>query len=108
MSRTAGAGSVVNVLDHRGQFFRILQTTPRSQTGVMTIGPGGDSGPEETHDADQVIYVIEGEGVVRLGREEHAAARGACVVIPSGTVHHVRNPGPTPLFCLTVYAPPEY
>jgi mannose-6-phosphate isomerase-like protein (cupin superfamily) len=22
--------------------------------------------------------------------------------------HHVRNPGMTPLFLLTVYAPPEY
>jgi mannose-6-phosphate isomerase-like protein (cupin superfamily) len=29
-------------------------------------------------------------------------------MIPAGTRHHVRNPGSTPLFFVTVYAPPEY
>jgi mannose-6-phosphate isomerase-like protein (cupin superfamily) len=32
-------------------------------------------------------------------------AAGACVLIPAGALHHVRNPGPQPLFFLTVYAP---
>jgi mannose-6-phosphate isomerase-like protein (cupin superfamily) len=99
---------VVRPADHRGEFFRVLQETPRSQTAVMTIAPGQDGGPEEMHTADQIIYVIEGEAELRIGPERVSAERGALVVIPAGTAHHVRNVGSSPLFFLTVYAPPEY
>jgi mannose-6-phosphate isomerase-like protein (cupin superfamily) len=99
---------VVDVFRHRGEFFRVLQETKRSQTAVMTIAPGADGGPEEQHGADQVIYVIEGQAVVRIGEREHTTGAGGLVVIPAGTRHHVRNPGREPLFIVTVYAPPEY
>ncbi|HEY7651391.1 MAG TPA: cupin domain-containing protein [Methylomirabilota bacterium] len=100
--------SVVNILRYRGQFFEILQQTVRTQTAVMTIAPGRDGGPEETHAADQIVYVIEGEAVVTIEGAEHHAEVGACALIPAGARHHVRNPGTQPLFFLTVYAPPAY
>jgi mannose-6-phosphate isomerase-like protein (cupin superfamily) len=103
-----GAPEVVDALAHRGQFFRVLQTTERSQTAVMTIAPGADGGPAEEHAGDQIVYVVEGEAVLRIGAREHRAGPGALVVIPAGMRHHVRNPGHAPLFFVTVYAPPEY
>jgi mannose-6-phosphate isomerase-like protein (cupin superfamily) len=99
---------VVDVFSHRGQFFRVVQQTERSQTAVMTIAPGADAGPEEQHDGDQILYVIEGEALVRVGAKEHRLQPGALVTVPAGVRHHVRNSGRTPLFFLTVYAPPEY
>jgi len=42
----------------------------------MTIGPGADGGPPEEHDGDQIIYVVEGEALVRIGEREHKAAAG--------------------------------
>src|SRR5213594_1160904 len=96
---------VVDALAHRGSFFRVLQQTSRSQTAVMTIGPGEDAGPEEEHAGDQVIYVVEGEALVRIGDKERRAAAGALVMIPAGTRHHVKNPGAQPLFFVTYYAP---
>lgn len=99
---------LVDVLRHRGRFFEILQETERSQTAVMTIAPGADGGPEETRPGDQVIYVIEGEAVVTIDAAAHPAQAGACVLIPAGARHHVRNPGRAPLFLLSVYAPPAY
>lgn len=99
---------VRDIRAHRGEFFRVLQETSRSQTAVMTIAPGRDAGPEETHAADQIVYVVEGEIAVRVGDEERQAAAGALIMIPAGARHHVRNPGKEPLFFLTVYAPPEY
>lgn len=100
--------SVVDIFGHKGAFFRVLQQSSRSQTAVMTVAPGRDAGPEEVYDADQIIYVVEGQAIVRLGDREHKAGPGALVMIPAGTRHHVRNPGSVPLFFLTVYAPPEY
>ena len=99
---------IVRVPAHKGRFFEVLQTTDRSQTAVMTIAGGGDGGPEEIHAADQIIYIIEGEAVIRLGPRAHRVAAGSLVTIPACTRHHVSNPGETPLFFLSVYAPPEY
>jgi mannose-6-phosphate isomerase-like protein (cupin superfamily) len=98
----------LRLADHRGAFFRVLQETERSQTAVMTVAPGQDAGPEETHDADQILYVIEGEAEVRIGTKLATAGPGTLVTIPAGTPHHVRSTGAVPLFFLTVYAPPEY
>jgi len=100
--------SVIDVPRHRGQFFEILQETAQSQTAVMTIAPGQDGGPAETHAGDQVVYVIEGEGVLTIEGVEHPVRSGACALIPAGTLHHVKNAGAGPLFFLSVYAPPAY
>jgi mannose-6-phosphate isomerase-like protein (cupin superfamily) len=99
---------IADVSAHRGQFFRVLQQTTRSQTAVMTIRPGEEAGPTETHDADQIVYVIEGEALITVGGEQRRTGPGSLVTIPAGAPHHVRNPGRIPLFFLTVYAPPEY
>lgn len=100
--------AVVDVFRHRGRFFEILQETDRSQTAVMTVAPGRDAGPEETHRGDQVIYVVEGEAIVRIAGQEQKADPGSLLLIPAGTPHQVRNPGQIPLFFVTVYAPPAY
>lgn len=99
---------VVSVPAHRGEFFRVLQQTTRTQCAVMTIAPGADGGPAETHAGDQIVYVLEGEALLRIAGEEHRAGAGALVTIPAGARHDVRNTGSAPLFFLTVYSPPEY
>jgi mannose-6-phosphate isomerase-like protein (cupin superfamily) len=99
---------VVDAFAHRGEYFRVLQETALSQTAVMTIGPGEDAGPEEQHTGDQIIYVVEGEAIVRIADGEHHARPGTLVTIPARTRHHVTNPGRVPLFFITVYAPPAY
>ena len=100
--------AVVNLQGHKGQFFEVLQETERTQTAVMTIAPGRDGGPAETHPGDQVVFVVEGEAIVTVEGTTHQARAGACVLIPAGALHHVRNPGSQPLFFLSAYAPPAY
>ena len=100
--------TMVDIHAHRGRFFEVLQETERTQTAVMTIASGQDGGPEETHAGDQVVFVVEGEAIVTVEGTVHQARAGACVLIPAAALHHVRNPGPLPLFFLTVYAPPAY
>jgi mannose-6-phosphate isomerase-like protein (cupin superfamily) len=99
---------IVDVTAHKGEFFRVLQQTKRSQTAVMTVAAGQDAGPAEVHDGDQIVYIVEGEAVVTVGEDERRTGPGSLVMIPAGARHHVRNPGRRPLFFLTVYAPPEY
>src|SRR5947209_19632798 len=92
------AVSVVNVFAHRGAFFRVLQKTQRSQTAVMTVAPAADAGPPEVHDADQIVYVVDGDAIVTLGDDEPKAGPEALVMIPAGTRHPVRDTGTSPLF----------
>jgi len=99
---------VVSVPSHKGEFFRVLQETERSQTAVMTIAPGADAGPEEEHVGDQILYVLEGHARVRIGDREYDASPGALVMIPARTRHRVQSTGAQPLFVLTVYTPPAY
>ena len=106
--KTREDAQITSLASHRGAFFRVLQQTARSQVAVMTIAGGADGGPEEEHGGDQIVYVVEGEAVLRIGDHEHHAPAGTLVTIPAGTRHHVRNPGSAPLFFVTVYAPPEY
>ena len=106
--KPSGVAQIASVPACRGELFRVLQQTPRTQSAVMTIAPGADAGPEETHGGDQIVYVLEGEAIVRIESREHRAEAGTLLTIPAGVCHHARNPGPVPLFFLTVYAPPEY
>jgi mannose-6-phosphate isomerase-like protein (cupin superfamily) len=106
--KTGDTAQVDSVAVHRGAFFCVLQQTSRTQSAVMTLAPGADGGPEEEHGGDQIVYVLEGEAVLRVAGREHRAGSGTLVTIPAGVRHHVRNDGTTPLFFLTVYAPPEY
>ena len=98
----------VDIFAYQGGFFQVLQRTSRSQAAVMTIPPGGDAGPEEEHSGDQIIYIVEGEALVRVQDKEYHAGPGTLLTIPARTRHYVENPGAKPVFLLTVYAPPVY
>jgi mannose-6-phosphate isomerase-like protein (cupin superfamily) len=98
----------VEISGYKGQFFRVLQRTSQSQAAVMTLAPGMDAGPEEQHSGDQIIYIVEGESIVRVKHEERRVGPGTVVAIPAHTRHYVMKPGTVPLFFLTIYAPPVY
>ena len=68
-------------LHSANDWFEVLQTTDRSQTAIMNLGPGDASGETmESHDeSDQVLLVIEGKAAGdALGRK--AAAVDAAII----------------------------
>jgi mannose-6-phosphate isomerase-like protein (cupin superfamily) len=97
-----------DILKHKGKFFEILKQTKKSQVAAMTLAPGKDSGPEEIHKGDQILYVIEGEGEVEIENRTMQIKGGQAVIIPAGSQHHVYNTSDIEFFCLNIYAPPEY
>ncbi|MCB7128212.1 MAG: cupin domain-containing protein [Candidatus Brocadiales bacterium] len=99
---------IIDISGHKGGFFKILQQTEKTQSAVMTFEVGQDSGGEDSHPGDQIIYVVEGRAFVRAGKEEAVAGPGMLLTIPAGVSHYVRNEGDVPLFILTVYAPPSF
>jgi mannose-6-phosphate isomerase-like protein (cupin superfamily) len=58
-----------------------------------------------SHTYDEVVYVIEGEGVLHLGGRETALAPGSCIHLPPLEEHCLENTGPAPMRVLGVFHP---
>lgn len=88
-------------------FRQTLETGEHSQLVTMTIPPGGEIG-EETHEGDQILLFVAGEGEAILEGQSSPVRAEEYVFVPAGTLHNFVNTGNEPLRLLTIYAPPEH
>ena len=58
-----------------------------------------------SHTYDEVVYVIEGEGVLHLGGHDTPLGPGSCIHLPPLEEHCLENTGPTPMRVLGVFHP---
>ena len=58
-----------------------------------------------SHTYDEVVYVIEGVGVLHLGGRETALGPGSCIHLPPLEEHCLENTGPAPMRVLGVFHP---
>jgi mannose-6-phosphate isomerase-like protein (cupin superfamily) len=70
---------------------------------VGLIPPG--RAPLHSHTYDEVVYVVEGEGVLHLGDTDTALGPGSCIHLPPLQEHCLENTGPTPMRVLGVFHP---
>lgn len=100
---------VSNVRDGGG-WFRVLQTSGKSQVATMTLAPGKSSGPKgnEHPHSEQVLYVVEGEILAEIGEEKVMLRKGDAVIVPAGTPHRFVNHAASPAVTFNIYAPPAY
>ena len=70
---------------------------------VGTIPPG--RAPLHSHHYDEVVYVVEGEGVVHLGGKDTPIGPGSCIHLPPLQEHCLENTRPTPMRVLGVFHP---
>jgi mannose-6-phosphate isomerase-like protein (cupin superfamily) len=87
--------------------FRIVAdpgTGLRSATHFVGYIPP-DRAPDHFHTYDEVIYVLEGAGVMHAGDLERAVAPGACIQLPARTVHCLENTGDSPMRVVAVFRP---
>lgn len=59
----------------------------------QTVFPGAGSPPHILHDADKMIYVIEGKFLLRNGNQNIEGEAGTMVYIPKGVIHNFKNIG---------------
>jgi mannose-6-phosphate isomerase-like protein (cupin superfamily) len=93
-----------------GQGFKVIFGNPRSQAAQMVIAPGkSEGGPRNRHrGADQWLYVVSGQGIVRAGKRRLPLRAGTLLFIEYGDLHEVRNSGRALLKTLNFYVPPGY
>ena len=92
------------------KFFKVLQTAEKSQTAMMTLKPGEQSGPKsnEHPKSEQVLIVLEGQVVAEIGTKTRTLKAGDSVIVPLGTRHRFVNKSNRQVVTFNVYAPPAY
>ncbi len=93
-----------------GKGFRVVFGNRRAQAAEMVIPPGdSEGGPKNRHrGSDQWLYVVEGTGQARVGKQSYRLRPGTLMLIERGDQHEIRNNGRVPLRTVNFYAPPAY
>ena len=76
----------------------------RSVTQFVGFVPPGRA-PEHMHQYDEVIYVLEGRGVLHMDGRSTPFGAGATIHLPPRLVHCLENAGDEPLVVLGVFTP---
>jgi mannose-6-phosphate isomerase-like protein (cupin superfamily) len=87
--------------------FRIVAdpgTGLRSATHFVGYIPA-ERAPDHFHTYDEVIYVLEGEGVMEADGASRRVAAGSCIQLPARTVHCLANSGDGPMRIVAVFRP---
>jgi mannose-6-phosphate isomerase-like protein (cupin superfamily) len=87
--------------------FRIVadpQTGLRSATHFVGYIPT-ERAPDHFHTYDEVIYVLDGEGMMHAGETNQPLAPGSCIQLPARTVHCLENTGSEPMRVVAVFRP---
>jgi mannose-6-phosphate isomerase-like protein (cupin superfamily) len=78
----------------------------RNQTLAEARLTAGASTMAHLHrQTEEVYYVLEGHGTMRVGEETRDVGPGDAIAIPPGAVHEMTNPGPGVLKFLCCCAP---
>jgi mannose-6-phosphate isomerase-like protein (cupin superfamily) len=81
-----------------------LGCTASARTTLLQLR---ESGKEEARtDADEVLYVVAGEGTLRLGNRDLPLSSSATAIVPRGTVRGLTRKGRNPLIVLSVVSGP--
>jgi oxalate decarboxylase/phosphoglucose isomerase-like protein (cupin superfamily) len=74
--------------------------------GMVVLEPGKGHARHNHPDADEILFIISGEGEQMLDDEEPVPIRpGASIYVPRGVFHSTLNTGWEPLRFVVVYAP---
>jgi mannose-6-phosphate isomerase-like protein (cupin superfamily) len=75
-----------------------------SEVFVVVLNPGEAPPPHQHHDTEQIFYILEGEGTLRIGvtEEKHPVRSGDVVRIPPATFHSIQCIGKKPLRYLAI------
>ena len=73
-------------LKERGEYFIDFISTKCIQAGIIRLHPG-DNDTQEPHSVDEVYYVIEGNGFIKLKDKKQAIKQGTAIFVAAGTEH---------------------
>lgn len=109
--RSAGEADTADLGPNQATFPLTAQETgdKYSLTEFSMAPPPAPGPPPHIHeDADEAVYVLEGELEMGLGKRKLVGSAGSVMLVPRGTLHSLANPGPGAARMLIILSPPGY
>jgi quercetin dioxygenase-like cupin family protein len=86
---------------------RALGNSASITTGVATISVGKANPLHRHPNCDEVLHVIQGHIMHRVGDQEYEMRAGDTVTIPEGTLHNARNIGTEDAILSIAFSTPD-
>lgn len=77
---------LVSRLDKEGGYFLDFLKIRDLETGIIVLHPGEED-TQEPHSADELYYVIQGSGLMELGKSKRSVKKGSIIFVPA-RMHH--------------------
>ncbi len=75
---------------------------------LFRVAPEAGSGDSYTHEGEEFLYVLRGELVITLEKDQYRLKAGDSFYFESATPHHWKNPGRAETWVLWVNTPPTF
>ncbi len=77
---------ILSELDGQGGYFIDIISTRGIQAGIIRLH-AGQNDTQGPHSVDEVYYVIEGNGFIKLDGKDHQISQGTCIFVPAKADH---------------------
>ena len=84
---------------------RELRLRPNFVFAIEIFDVGGRTPPNVHSQAQEMFYVLHGEGIAHSDGKSAVFKRGDSLLLAPGTVHQIENTGSGRLYCMTVMVP---
>jgi mannose-6-phosphate isomerase-like protein (cupin superfamily) len=81
-SKVYELSNLLSGLEDQGGYFIDFISTKGIQAGIIRLHPG-ENDTQEPHSVDEVYYVIEGSGFIKLEGKDHQISQGTCICVPA-------------------------
>ncbi|MGA9151191.1 MAG: cupin domain-containing protein [Candidatus Nitrosopolaris sp.] len=81
-SKVHELNNLLSDLNDQGGYFIDFISTKGIQAGIIRLHPG-ENDTQEPHSVEEVYYVIEGNGFIKLDGKDHQISEGQCMPKPT-------------------------
>ena len=85
-SKVFELSNLLSELDGQAGYFIDFISTSGIQAGIIRLHPG-ENDSQEPHSVDEVYYVIEGNGFIKLDGKDHQIREGTSIFVPAKADH---------------------
>jgi len=85
-SKVDELNNLLSQLNDQGGYFIDFISTKGIQAGIIRLHPG-EKDTQEPHSVDEVYYVIEGNGFIKLNGKDHQIKEGTSIFVPAKADH---------------------
>jgi mannose-6-phosphate isomerase-like protein (cupin superfamily) len=88
MEKIYDTEQVISKLDSKPHsYFMDFLKTNTFEVGILRLDPN-EKDTQSPHLADELYYVIEGNGYIRIDKKNHKVKKGSCIFVPAKTSHN--------------------